>query len=48
MRYHRASLGTPYHELVHVDTPALVDGAQEAATAAWRRFVAKYGRIMAR
>jgi 5-methylthioadenosine/S-adenosylhomocysteine deaminase len=32
---------------VHVDGGALVDGAQEAATAAWRRFVAKYGGIMA-
>ena len=34
--------------LVHVDGAALVDAAQEAATAAWRRFVAKYGGIMAR
>jgi 5-methylthioadenosine/S-adenosylhomocysteine deaminase len=33
--------------LVHVDGPALVDAAQDAATAAWRRFVAKYGGIMA-
>ncbi|MGH7359381.1 MAG: amidohydrolase family protein, partial [Candidatus Rokuibacteriota bacterium] len=32
---------------VNVDPDALVDGAQEAATAAWRRFVAKYGGIMA-
>jgi len=34
--------------LVSVDALALVDGAQQAATAAWRRFVAKYGGIMAR
>jgi cytosine/adenosine deaminase-related metal-dependent hydrolase len=34
--------------LVSVDALALVDGAQAAATAAWRRFVAKYGGIMAR
>jgi hypothetical protein len=33
---------------VSVDALALVDGAQAAATAAWRRFVAKYGGIMAR
>ena len=33
---------------VHVDGAALVDAAQEAATGAWRRFVAKYGGIMAR
>jgi cytosine/adenosine deaminase-related metal-dependent hydrolase len=33
---------------VHVDGPALVDGAQQAATAAWDRFVARYGGIMAR
>jgi 5-methylthioadenosine/S-adenosylhomocysteine deaminase len=33
--------------LVHADGPALIDGAQDAATAAWRRFVAKYGGIMA-
>jgi 5-methylthioadenosine/S-adenosylhomocysteine deaminase len=32
---------------VHVDSEVLVDAAQEAATAAWRRFVAKYGGIMA-
>jgi cytosine/adenosine deaminase-related metal-dependent hydrolase len=32
---------------VHVDGGALVDAAQEAATAAWDRFVAKYGGIMA-
>jgi cytosine/adenosine deaminase-related metal-dependent hydrolase len=32
---------------VHVDAPALIDTAQEAATAAWTRFVAKYGGIMA-
>jgi cytosine/adenosine deaminase-related metal-dependent hydrolase len=32
---------------LHVDAAALVDGAQEAATAAWRRFVTKYGGIMA-
>jgi cytosine/adenosine deaminase-related metal-dependent hydrolase len=32
---------------VHADAAALVDAAQEAATAAWRRFVAKYGGIMA-
>jgi 5-methylthioadenosine/S-adenosylhomocysteine deaminase len=36
------------HRLVAVDARALVDGAQEAATAAWSRFVAKYGGIMAR
>jgi cytosine/adenosine deaminase-related metal-dependent hydrolase len=33
--------------LVHADATALIDGAQEAATAAWGRFVAKYGGIMA-
>jgi cytosine/adenosine deaminase-related metal-dependent hydrolase len=33
--------------LVHVDGAALVDAAQGAATAAWRRFVAKYGGTMA-
>jgi hypothetical protein len=33
--------------LVHVDAATLIDGAQDAATAAWRRFVAKYGGIMA-
>jgi len=32
---------------VHVDAAALVDTAQEAAKAAWRRFIAKYGGIMA-
>lgn len=32
---------------VQVDGGALVDAAQEAATAAWDRFVAKYGGIMA-
>ena len=31
----------------NVDSGALLDAAQEAATAAWRRFVAKYGGIMA-
>jgi cytosine/adenosine deaminase-related metal-dependent hydrolase len=35
------------HRLVHVEGAALVDAAQDAATAAWRRFVAKYGGIMA-
>ena len=34
--------------LVHADGAALVDAAQDAATAAWSRFVAKYGGIMAR
>jgi 5-methylthioadenosine/S-adenosylhomocysteine deaminase len=34
--------------LVHADGGALLDGAQEAATGAWQRFVAKYGGIMAR
>jgi cytosine/adenosine deaminase-related metal-dependent hydrolase len=34
--------------LVHADEGDLVDRAQEAAGAAWRRFVAKYGGIMAR
>jgi cytosine/adenosine deaminase-related metal-dependent hydrolase len=34
--------------LVNVDGVALIDPAQEAATAAWRRFVARYGGIMAR
>jgi hypothetical protein len=33
--------------LVHVDGPALIDAAQDAATAAWSRFIAKYGGIMA-
>jgi 5-methylthioadenosine/S-adenosylhomocysteine deaminase len=33
--------------LVHADGAALVDAAQDAATAAWRRFVGKYGGIMA-
>jgi len=33
--------------LVHADATALIDGAQDAATAAWRRFIAKYGGIMA-
>src|SRR5262249_2642515 len=32
---------------VHVDSAALVDAAQDAATAAWGRFVAKYGGIVA-
>jgi 5-methylthioadenosine/S-adenosylhomocysteine deaminase len=32
---------------VHVDAEALVDAAQEAAMAAWHRFVAKYGGVMA-
>ena len=32
---------------VHVDGAALIDAAQEAATAAWGRFVAKYGGTMA-
>ena len=31
----------------NVDGVALIDAAQDAATAAWRRFVAKYGGIMA-
>jgi len=34
--------------LVFADAGSLVDQAQEAATAAWRRFIAKYGGIMAR
>ncbi len=34
--------------LVSVDAAALVDRAQDAATAAWDRFIAKYGGIMAR
>ena len=33
--------------LVHADADGLVDAAQDAATAAWSRFVAKYGGIMA-
>jgi 5-methylthioadenosine/S-adenosylhomocysteine deaminase len=33
--------------LVFADAPALVDAAQDAAEAAWRRFVARYGGIMA-
>ena len=33
---------------VHADPLALVDAAQEAAAAAWRRFVARHGGIMAR
>ena len=33
--------------LVHVDGGALVDAAQEAATATWDRFVTRYGGIMA-
>jgi 5-methylthioadenosine/S-adenosylhomocysteine deaminase len=33
--------------LVHADATALIDAAQDAATASWRRFVAKYGGIMA-
>ena len=33
--------------LVHADAVALIDGAQDAATAAWHRFVAKYGGIIA-
>jgi cytosine/adenosine deaminase-related metal-dependent hydrolase len=33
---------------VHVDGTALVDAAQVAATAAWERFVDKYGGIMAK
>jgi cytosine/adenosine deaminase-related metal-dependent hydrolase len=33
--------------LVHADATALIDAAQDAATAAWRRFIAKYGGIMA-
>ena len=36
------------HRLVHADGSALIDSAQDAATAAWRRFVAKYGGIMAK
>ncbi|MGH7319825.1 MAG: amidohydrolase family protein [Candidatus Rokuibacteriota bacterium] len=36
------------HRPVNVDARALVDRAQEAATDAWRRFVAKYGGTMAR
>jgi 5-methylthioadenosine/S-adenosylhomocysteine deaminase len=33
--------------LVHADETTLIDEAQDAATAAWGRFVAKYGGIMA-
>jgi hypothetical protein len=33
--------------LVHADATALIDAAQDAGVAAWRRFVAKYGGIMA-
>jgi 5-methylthioadenosine/S-adenosylhomocysteine deaminase len=33
--------------LVHADGPALIDAAQDAATAAWSRFSAKYGGTMA-
>jgi cytosine/adenosine deaminase-related metal-dependent hydrolase len=33
--------------LVHADGAALVAAAQDAATAAWARFVAKYGGLMA-
>jgi 5-methylthioadenosine/S-adenosylhomocysteine deaminase len=33
---------------VHVEGPALVDRAQEAAESAWARFVARHGGIMAR
>jgi cytosine/adenosine deaminase-related metal-dependent hydrolase len=36
------------HRLVAVDAAALVDEAQVAASDVWRRFVAKYGGIMAR
>ncbi|HEY2028888.1 MAG TPA: amidohydrolase family protein [Myxococcales bacterium] len=34
--------------LVHADAPALIDGAADAATAAWERFVAKYGGVGAK
>ena len=34
-------------KLVHADETTLTDGAEAAAQAAWSRFVAKYGDIIA-